>query len=149
MPTADLSHPYGIAVEYTGLLLNASRESFDVLAGLSASGTFDGGAPTSTGITVSVHPDIPGHFLLEITAAAMQIEDRAVITVSATNAGAQDLVVTFRVGTGRQWAYGTPESPQDAAAGGTCEHTGFTAPASKLHMVDGRRVVDFIDTAFE
>ena len=42
----------------------------------------------------------------------------------------------------RPCVYGVPIDAQDALDGGQCEMTGVIAPASKLKMVSGKRVVD-------
>lgn len=140
--TADLTHPQGNLFEYEGALVDSSGNAIaSILAGLSASGVFDGGAPTSTGITVAAS-DIPGRFTLSVTAAAMNVADQAVITISAT--GAQDLVLTIRTGVGRTWRYGRPSDVHDRATE-RCEETGLLCPPSRMKVLDGKYVVDWVD----
>lgn len=142
MPTADITSRQGALFEYTGALFDSGGELLTALESLAAVGVFDGGAPTSTGITIAAS-EIPGHFELEIAGSAMDVEDAAVITISAD--GAQDLVLTIRTGRPRLMHIAPPIDLADGAAGGICSETGLAAPASRLKRVNGKRVLDFVD----
>jgi hypothetical protein len=153
--TAEFFHKEGTELVYRGYLgTSADRFTPKVpLDGLAATGVFDGGAPTSTGITVVADPHgVPGWFQLTVTAAVLDGVVLAVITVTAT--GAEDFVLTLRQQAGKERGLGIPTDAKDAAAGGACEETGFLMPASRLKTFTGRegttkRVADFVDFAPE
>jgi hypothetical protein len=149
--SADLAHRAGVQFVYRGYLSTAAdpHNPLVPLTGLSAVASFDGGAPTGTGVSVEADPyGVPGHFQLTITAAALSGVSRCTATVSGS--GAEDFTVNLRCGVGKELAYGIPSGPEDAAGAERCEETGLFAPASRLKTVAGRegkitRVADFVD----
>jgi hypothetical protein len=118
------------------------------LTGVTAQASMDGGAYSSTGVTL-VEQGVSGFFDLTLTAAIMTGVTQGIVRVTVTNTDAETWYLDLRTDGRRERAYGIPINVQDAENGDYCEETGLLVPASRLKTVDGNRVADFWDGGIE
>lgn len=143
---ASLFPPPNQALSYQGVIRNiyTGHPITGGLTNLTAEGSFDGGAPTSVGLTVTEQNET-GWFDLTVTALNMAA-DYGTITVTCDNTDSETFTIDFRTDGRRELAYGIPNDIMDAANADYCQMTGILCPQSMLKEVDGLRVGEFWDT---
>lgn len=142
----SLFPPEGVALAYTGLIRNIYTGHVIVggLTNLSVEGSFDGGALTSVGLTVT-EQGVTGYFDLTATALVMAAT-YGTIFVTCDNADSETFTIDFRTDGKRELAYGIPQDAEDAAHADYCQMTGILCPRSALKVVDGLQVGEFWET---